>query len=117
MYKCHQHNLTLSQCNWIEHVHTLLLSNGFGYVWQMDFEHNNHSINHIKLLFKERIKLQYIQDWHTCSSINSSSKCTLYKHIKDDFILEKYLYTIPWKYSKYILKLRMSNHKLIIETG
>ena len=29
----------------------------------------------------------------------------------------KYLLNIPWKFAKYILRFRLSNHKLNIETG
>ena len=101
--------------SWIAYVHTLLLTNGFGFVWYLDFEHTDENMKRIKTNFKNRIKLQYIQDWQ--SSVNASSKCVLYKDIKEDFIIENYLRVLPWKFCKYILRLRLCNHKLNIETG
>ena len=68
-----------------------------------------------KKIFMDRIKDQFVQGWQ--SYIKQSRKCVLYKNVKEDFMLERYLCEIPWKFSKYILKLRLCNHKLAIETG
>ena len=67
----------------------------------------------------DRTKDQFVQGWQSYSK--QSRKCVLYKNVnenmKEDFNLERYLCEIPGKFSKYILKLRLCNHKLSIETG
>ena len=100
---------------WISYVHVLLLQNGFGYVWLNDFINTDFNTDSFKVDFKERLILQYIQQWQ--SSVKESRKCVLYKHVKDEIKLEKYILSLPWKFCKYVLKLRLSNHKLSIETG
>ena len=46
-----------------------------------------------------------------------SSKCFLYKHFKPDFGFEKYLLDAPFQFVRYIIKYRLSNHKLPVEKG
>lgn len=48
----------------------------------------------------------------------SSPKCIIYKHIVDSFCLQSYLTKpICIKYKKAITRLRLSSHRLLIETG
>ena len=101
--------------SWISYVHSLLLRNGFGFAWLIDVEQENVNVSKILMEFQTRIKLQFEQEWH--SNINEISKCILYKHVKEEFALERYLCVLPWELCKYILKLRLCNHKLRIETG
>lgn len=49
--------------------------------------------------------------------INNCSKDTLYKHIKTDLTIEKYLSVLPVKLRTHLCKFRLSNHKLPIEKG
>ena len=97
---------------WLVYIYDILHRNGLGYVWLLKGDLN---VNHFKNIIKKRLQDQFLQDLR--ANIEESSKCMLYREIKADFQLERYLIDIPWKYSRYILKLRLCNHKLSIETG
>ena len=101
------------QSPWLKYVHDLLFSNGLGYVWIE--QKNNVNAVYVKGELKERLKLQYIQQWHF--TINNSPKCVLYKEIKEHFRLEPYLVKLPRELSRYIVKFRCVNHKFAIEKG
>ena len=90
-----------------------LYRNGFGYIWE--YQNNNMITDCYKELFKGRLTSQFIQEWQ--SNLLNSSKCSFYRHLKENFGLEKYLLTLPTKFSRKICKFRLSNHKLNIETG
>ena len=64
---------------------------------------------------KQRIRDQFIQNWN--SAINDSSRAIFYKHICE-FKLQPYLnvLTVP-KFRIAMTKLRVSSHRLHIETG
>ena len=89
------------ESKWIAYVHSLLMRNGFAYVLLLNVDQLNIEKQKIGDEFKNRVRLQFVQEWQ--SSIDNSRKCTLYKHIKNDFRFENYLCTISWKYFKYIL--------------
>ena len=64
---------------------------------------------------KQRTHDQFLQNWlHT---INESPKCLNYRIFKTSLNFERYLFDLPYKYRKCMLKLRTSNHKLPIEIG
>ena len=49
--------------------------------------------------------------------MEASTKCILYRNLKDKFELEAYLFNLPRNVWRNIVKLRCCNHKLEIETG
>jgi hypothetical protein len=57
-----------------------------------------------------------LQEWH--NDINASNKLSLFSRIKTNYEIEPYLQCIRYKNIYSVLaKFRISNHKLIIETG
>ena len=74
----------------------------------------------VDLHFRHESKLpvcqdQFRQEWS--STMEASSKCVLYRNLKNKFELEAYLLRLPRNVWKNIVKLRCCNHKLEIETG
>ena len=69
----------------------------------------------IKELLKNTLQAQFVQEWN--SKMDSSGKCTLYKHLKAEFKLEPYLLKLSRDVFRHIVKFRCSNHKLAIEKG
>ena len=49
--------------------------------------------------------------------LEQSSKCLFYRHYKQEFEREKYIYQLPDKYVYSLCKFRCSNHRLPIEIG
>ena len=98
--------------NWCSNVKYLLDSYGFSYVWE-----NPTSVN-LKA-FQAEIRLRIIdvfkQTWY--NSLTNSSSLSLYKEFKVKFEFEKYLDNLPFSTRIAMSKLRLSSHKLRIETG
>ena len=64
-------------------------------------------------IFKQRVKDNYLQEWH--SNVDISSKLSNYKCFKPVFEYEDYLNVINIrKYSVALSRLRCGNHKLQI---
>lgn len=78
----------------------------------------NRSIYIVKPIFliKQRIIDHFTKQ--LVEQINSSSRCYFYKHIIDQFSLQYYLTkSIPSTYKKQITRIRLSSHRLAIESG
>lgn len=110
MLWCHLNQMYTDK--WLMCVRDILYRNGMGYLWEnQEFA----CTMNIKYHIQERLQCQFEQ---CCmASIRSSSKCTLYKEVKIVFELEKYLVCLPRSLYIYLTKLRLSSHKLPIETG
>ena len=66
--------------------------------------------------YYEKMKNHYLTIWTSCK--NQSSKLQLYNLIKEKYEIEAYLTIIKnFEQRKSLTKLRISNHKLAIETG
>ena len=72
--------------SWLTAVHTLLDNLGLSYIW-MNLPFVHLSLNQFKLLVKQRLRDQYIQNWRT--NIDGNSLCVNYKLFKNTFCLEK----------------------------
>ena len=105
--------MILHRSKWIDFVKKTLFENGFGYIWISQAENVSQKV--FKIMFKERLIDQYKQTW--IQNVNDSGKCILYKNVKNSLELEIYLCKIQWSLCKYLVKLRLCNHKLRIETG
>ena len=110
MYRLNDNDL--ASLKWISFVRDTLYRNGFGHIWN---EQSHITISKFKTEFKQRLLNQFQQEWR--AMLNESSKCIFYREVKTEFVLESYLYRIPFKFARYILKLRTCNHKLEIEVG
>ena len=98
--------------NWALMVKYLLRRLGFLEVW------NAQGVGNISTclgIFKTRVKDVYIQDWH--SRLENSTRARCYINIAK-FQFQQYLDILKiQKYRKSICKLRVSSHRLEIETG
>ena len=101
-----------NKTNWAVTIKNILENMGFSHVWQ------NQGVENIKVfmsLFKQRVKDCYQQDW--AGKINTSSRANTYK-IFSDFSFKPYLDNIiVEKFRKSLTRLRLSSHRLKIETG
>lgn len=90
----------------------LLFSLGFPDVW---YPQTVRDADVFLSLLKQRIKDQFIQSWN--SRLHDSSRALFYNTIAD-FKFQPYLnvLTIP-KFRKSLSRLRVSSHRLCIETG
>ena len=96
---------------WINSIRDELFRIGLGYIWQNDVK-----TDIVMNIIKHRMCDIFQQDCK--ESIDSSSKCSLYKYICDNFCLQQYLMKpIGSQNLKEITKIRLSSHKLYIETG
>ena len=98
--------------NWALDIKSLLDNYGFSYVW-INPKANN--LNTFPALFKHKVHDVFLQTWNT--TVNSSSPLHLYKNFKFTCTYETYLNVLPAKYRIALSRLRLSSHKLRIETG
>ena len=99
--------------NWCTHIKRILTEFNMKDVW--DNQGTKYKSKIVRLM-KENMYLRYETDWK--AHINSnSSKLKTYCKIKYSFALENYILTKPLRERKYFTKLRISAHKLNIESG
>lgn len=98
--------------NWASNVKDLLSRLGFYEVWLSQGVGNSKVFLN---LFKQRVKDTYIQTWN--EQLQNSSRSLFYKEIAN-FEYKAYLdiIKIP-KFRKALTRLRLSSHRLEIETG
>ena len=100
----------------IKYVKTLLCSSRFSGVWEQQLVHNERKfIKH----FEQRCRDMYILVQDGFNDIQISSRCRMYKEIKQVHKPEKYL-TININKKKVrtsFTKFRLSSHKLLVERG
>ena len=98
--------------NWAQLIKTALTNLGFAYVWLAQGVGNN--LLFLKLL-KQRLNDTFIQNWE--SRLQTSSRAIFYKELSS-FDYKQYLDIINIKKFRIaVTKLRLSSHRLEIETG
>jgi len=99
--------------DWINHVKDILCYHGFGHIWMKPEAYNiDYIVNQLRL----RLQDTYIQKWF--NSIENNSKLSFLSKSKECYEQETYLYDINnFEIRKAITQLRISSHKLNIETG
>ena len=99
--------------NWINEIQKFLHSTGMSDVWLCQFVSDERTV-----LSASKQRLTDIAFQNIDSDIKVSSKCSLYKHFMNVRGLQPYLCkpVLP-NMRKLITKLRLSSHKLCIETG
>ena len=133
--------ITLNKCNtlvfniytesfniincWSKNIKNILFKHGLGDIWFKYASLNNnigntdqleHIISSVNIITKQRILDCCFQE--TRASIKDSDKLRTYAKTKNKVELESYLVSCKSTLlRKYISKLRLSNHKLLIETG
>ena len=98
--------------NWASLVKNLLANLGFFEVWLNQGVGN---VNQFLAVLRQRLKDQYIQDWS--NALENSSRARFYSNISG-FYLQPYLEFITIrKFRIAMTKLRLSSHRLEVETG
>ena len=101
-----------NKTNWASLVRDLLASLGFRNVWLAQGVGN---IGAFLSVFKQRLHDNFMQNWH--DRLNNSSRANFYKSAAQ-FQFQTYLEQINvFKYMQALSKLRMSSHRLAIESG
>ena len=100
--------------NWVSDVYRIFAE--IGLIDLIRSNCNYSESTHVLAIVKQR--LIDIHNQNILSDINSSSKCSMYRHLIDHVTLQEYLCKpIYMQYKKFICKLRLSSHCLAIETG
>ena len=106
-------DLSKGAVNWLSKVKYLFEYNGFADIWMYP---DSVIASHFIPVLRQRLMDTYITNWRegmeTCSSLS------LYRNLKTDYRPAPYLYRVlNRKYRNAIAKLRLSSHRLFIETG
>ena len=72
--------------NWVLQIKDILYTSGFGYIWEQQTVANKEKFLRS---FEARCKDMYMQQ--CLGNINASSRCRLYRNLKEDFELAPYL--------------------------
>ena len=102
-----------SNCSWVSYVKEILYNTGFAEIWE-----NQEVVNGARFvqLFEQRSMDMYMQSCY--EDIQLSSRCRLYKELKDNHEMEPYLQrNINRALRITLAKLRLSSHKLLVEIG
>ena len=113
VYRGMVEDLSKGAVNWLSKVKYLLEYNGFADIWMYP---DSVIASHFIPVLRQRLMDTYITNWRegmeTCSSLS------LYRNLKTDYRPAPYLYRVlNRKYRNAIAKLRLSSHRLFIETG
>lgn len=112
----------LPKSSWINSLKKCLNGNGLGNIWQSVM--NGHVSGSDVSEFSQRLKDIFEQEWFSSlhndirKRQNQKNKLRCYRQFKTQFGFEKYLsMSLPVIDRVHLTKLRISNHKLGIETG
>ena len=98
--------------NWASLVRNTLSNLGFFNVW---IAQGVGDVNIFLSVIKQRLSDTFVQNWH--ERLNESSRASFYRHICN-FRFQPYLDTLTLKqYRVAMSKLRVSSHRLLIESG
>ena len=97
---------------WISHIKKILDDSGFSYMWSSQIPSSSEEI---KIVIKQRLVDQFMQNW--VSNMEHSSRGRYYLTFKSDLCLEKYLISLKKSDRHILCKFRCSNLKLPVETG
>ena len=98
--------------NWASLVRNTLSNLGFFNVW---IAQGVGDVNIFLSVIKQRLSDTFVQNWH--ERLNESSRASFYRHICN-FPFQPYLDTLTLKqYRVAMSKLRVSSHRLLIESG
>ena len=102
----------IHQHKWIHFIKHILISVGRPDLLNKEVIENPKSI---KNQISKTLSDLYVQEWH--NKVTSSSKGKNYTLFKQDLNFENYLIKLNRKHCSSLLKLRLSNHPLQVETG
>ena len=88
------------------------------YVIEISQNASSLSLPKIKIIVKNQIRKKFICSWLNTKEKNSSGKLDSYVKLKNNFQCEEYLTLINnFEFRRGITRLRISSHRLKIETG
>ena len=115
LYDVSLNDIVLGKKNWASNVKDILYMNGFGDIW----ENQRTILNGDKWFvsyFKQRLIDCFSQTWS--NDLSNNNTLTIYKHIKHELEYAIYLEMFDNKYQRQLVtKMRISAHRLRIETG
>ena len=94
---------------WLREVHSLLDSLVLVYI----LSNQVHSIDSFKRIVRQRLRVQFIQEWQ--NRVAENSVCCNYRLFRKKFCLEEYLTYLPSTLRQRVLKFRLNNHRLPIQ--
>ena len=98
---------------WIVFVKSVLDDVGYTHIWISQCEGITSVC--VQKYFNTRLTDQYLQSWYLY--IDNSSKASNYKLFKHTFAFETYITILEKTYWCPLIRFRLSNHYLPIETG
>ena len=101
--------------DWLKNIRIILAKCNLTEFWLNQPKVKALSFNSFKRLYKEKLKKCYVDK--CLVDVQNSRKCCLYKNIKFELKLEDYLVTLIEPARSNLIRLRLSNHKMPIETG
>ena len=110
---CHDDQSSSNNIDNYKACRSVLISIGMNDVWQTQYVENEKLF-----LFVAKQSLMDLAYQKIDSFVDNSNKCLIYKHLPKQRFLQQYLVkNMSPKCRKTITKLRVSAHKLSIETG
>ena len=103
----------IHQHKWIHFIKHILISVGRPDFLNKEVIENPKSIKNHQI--SKTLSDLYVQEWH--NKVTSSSKGKKYNLFKQDLNFEYYLIKLNRKHCSSLLKIRLSNHRLLVETG
>ncbi len=100
---------------WLTYIKTLVDKYKLTTHWENQNSMNITQLGAFKLVCKKNIKQIYEEEWR--KELNESSKCYLYKNLKNNLKIEKYVCSLTSELRISLTKFRLTNHKLPIEIG
>ena len=99
---------------WLLFVKSFLDDAGYTHIWISQCDGIT-SASVLKKYINARLTDQYLHSWY--AYIDNSSKSSNYKLFKHTFAFETYITIVEKKYWCPLIRFRLSNHNLPIETG
>ena len=96
---------------WLSYVKECLNNLGLSYI----FDNPMYSQFQFKNIVKRRLKDQYVQMWR--NSVDTNGICCNYRIFKTEFSFEDYLLKLPYDLMKNLLKLRLCNNRLPVNSN
>lgn len=107
--------LDMKNKSWATCMYTILNQLNLQNLWELQ---GNFSGTTYSQSFRSSLENMYATQWKTYISRDSvPNKLCTYAEFKQDFKIENYILSLPLKVRRNFTKLRISSHRLAVETG
>ena len=113
MFNMHVGNIYSSE--WIMKIKKILIDCNMSEYWVDHNRVRDTSYSRFKHIYKDKLTKMFNLKW--TNDMQVSSKCSLYRNFKTEFVMEKYLLVLPKPLKYALIRFRTSNHRLPIEVG